>query len=165
MNTLNNILVLILTMVLQVLIFNHLHLWGGVVLVYLLALIKMPVDTKRIVQIVVGFVCGLLVDVFCNTLGLHALTCVTMMWMRQPILHLYINADDVKTGVLCGERLGINTYLRYAVTVIIFHCVFLYSVEAFTLFNFASLLLKIFFSILLTSIAAVVIEFVLLRDR
>lgn len=163
MNTLNNILWLVLSIVLQVLVFNSLHLFGGIVLVYLLALIKMPVDTNRSLQILAGFLCGLVVDIFSNTLGMHALTAVTMMWMRLPLLHLYINADDVKTGPLSGERLGMQVFIRYAITVIIVHCILLYGIESFSLFNFSSLLLRVVSSILMTSVTAIALEFATLK--
>jgi rod shape-determining protein MreD len=158
MQTLWSLLLAILGIVMQVLIFNRLHLWGGVAFVYLYALIKMPSDTPRILQIVLGFVIGFIIDCFCNTPGMHALACGTMMWMRMPLLHLFIASDDVKSGPLGMRQLGMSTFLRYLLAVTIMFCLVLYVVEAFSLFHFGLMLLKIVLSVLLTSLLIFVLE-------
>jgi rod shape-determining protein MreD len=158
MQTLWSLLLAILGIVMQVLIFNRLHLWGGVAFVYLYALIKMPSDTPRILQIVLGFVIGFIIDCFCNTPGMHALACGTMMWMRMPLLHLFIASDDVKSGPLGMRQLGMSTFMRYLLAVTIMFCLVLYVVEAFSLFHFGLMLLKIVLSVLLTSLLIFVLE-------
>lgn len=158
MQTLWNLLLAILGIVMQVLIFNRLHLWGGVAFVYLYALIKMPSDTPRFLQIVSGFVIGFIIDCFCNTPGMHALACGTMMWMRMPLLHLFIASDDVKSGPLGMRQLGMSTFMRYLLAVTIMFCLVLYIVEAFSLFHFGLMLLKIVLSVLLTTLLIFVLE-------
>lgn len=136
---------------LQVLVFNHLNLFGGVVLLYLFPMIKMPVEINRELQILFGFICGLIVDIFSNTPGMHALTCTTIMWLRLPILHLFVVAEEFKAGVPSMLKLSTPVFTRFALMIVSIHCVILYLVESFTLFNFLPLLLKIVISILLTS--------------
>lgn len=150
---------LIIGVVLQTLLFNHLQLYGGVILVYVIALIKMPVEINRNFQIFAGFLCGLIIDVFSNTIGMHTLTAVTVMWLRMPILHLYINAEDVKSGIPGNSLMGMSSYIRFAITMLAIHCILLYFVEAFTLFNILVTFLKIIISLILTFIAAITLEF------
>lgn len=158
-----SLLWIFLCVILQTLLFNHLPLFGGVVLVYLIALIKMPVEINRNVQILVGFIIGLIIDIFCNTIGLHALTAVTIMWIRMPILHLYVNADDVKTGTPSASLIGMQPYIRYALTMLALHCFLLYFIESFTLFNFVFTLLKTFMSIVMTFFVFVSLELATLQ--
>lgn len=163
MNALYNILWIILAVLLQVVLFNHLYLFGGVALVYMIALAKMPVEINRNIQILVGFFVGLTVDIFCNTPGMHALATTTVMWLRIPILHLYVNADDVKSGAPGISLIGMQEYIRYALTLVALHCVLLYFIESFTMFNFLVLLLKIVISTILTFGSALVLEFTTLN--
>lgn len=158
MNALYSFLWILLCLVLQVLVFNHLHLFGGIVLIYLIALIKMPVNINRSVQILIGFLCGLLIDIFSNTIGMHALACTTIMWMRLPLLHMYINAEDFKTGVPNSDRLSISVFIRYALTIVSVHTVLLYLIESFTLFNIVPLLLKIVITVALTFVFLMALE-------
>ena len=101
-------------------------------------------------QILLGFIVGFVVDMFCNTPGLHALTCVTTMWLRLPLLHVFIVADDIKNGCPTYHRLGSSVYTRFLGFVVLVHCVLLYSFESFTLFNFFNLLSKIVMSVVMT---------------
>jgi rod shape-determining protein MreD len=158
MQTLWSFLLAILGIAMQVLIFNRLHLWGGVAFVYLYALIKMPSETPRVLQIVFGFVVGFIIDCFCNTPGMHALACGTMMWMRMPLLHLFIASDDVKSGPLGLRQLGMSVFVRYLLAVTILFCLVLYVVEAFSLFHLWLMLLKIVLSVVLTSVIVLILE-------
>lgn len=152
-----------LALLLQVLIFNHLYLYGGVAFVYLITLIKMPVEINRNLQILTGFLVGLIIDVCCNTIGMHALTATTIMWLRIPVLHLYVNAEDVKEGVPGVNLIGMPVYVRYALTLFAMHCILLYCIEAFTLFNFLVMASKIFISLVMTSVFAIALEFATLK--
>lgn len=148
----------LLCVLLQVLVFNHLHLMGGIVLIYMVALLRMPVQINRSLQILIGFVCGLLVDIFSNTLGMHAFTCTMIMWMRLPLLHMFIIAEEIKTGSPNMEKLSTPVFVRYALTVISIHTVLLYLIESFTLFNFLPLLLKIVITVVLSFLFVMAIE-------
>ena len=159
MNYIYYFLWVLLAVVLQVLLFNRLSLAGGIVIVYMIALLKMPVEVPRIVQILIGFLVGLMVDIFCNTLGMHALATVTVMFFREPLLHLFYNDPEFKNGSVGMERIGMASYIRYALTILAFHSILLYFIEAFTLFNFLVLLSKIFISIALSLLVAIVFEF------
>lgn len=148
----------LLCWVAQVLIFNHLAVMGGIVLFYLYVLIKMPVEYNRPLQIFLGFLLGLLIDIFSNTPGMNALTSATIMWMRMPILHLYVVADDFKAGNPGRKTIGQSMYLRFCITMVVCHAILLYLVEAFTCFNFLHMLVKILVSATLTSVAFLAVE-------
>lgn len=151
-------LYMLLCIVLQVLIFNHLHLLGGVALIYVCMLVKLPVEWPRGVQILIGFLAGLCVDCFCNTPGMHALSGCTMMWMRVPLLHLFVVSDEVKNGLPGLRLLGMSVFLRYALTVISLYCIILYTVEALSVFHWEIVLTKILISILMTLLLSLVLE-------
>lgn len=149
-NIITYILGLFLAVALQVLLFNHLSLFGGVVFVYVLALLKMPRNVNRIAQIIIGFVVGFIIDVFCNTHGMHSLAAVTTMLFRDPILLLILGNQEIKYNDVNVTRLGMTHFMRYAITILAFHAFLLYFIEAFTLFNVVVVLLKVVVSVLLT---------------
>ena len=163
MTSLYSLFWLIVAVVAQVLLFNHLQLFGGVILVYVIALLKLPVEMNRNIQIIIGFICGLIIDIFSNTLGMHTMTAVTMMWLRMPILHLFINAEDVKIGVPGNSLLGMPSYIRFALTQIAVHCFLLYFIESFSLNNIFVTLSKALISLIITFVATLSIEFTTLK--
>lgn len=153
-----SLLYMLLCIALQILIFNHLHLLGGVGLIYVCMLVKLPVEWPRWVQILIGFLSGLCVDCFCNTPGMHALAGCTMMWMRVPLLHLFVVSDEVKNGLPGVRLLGMSVFLRYALVVISLYCVILYSVEAFSVFHWEIVITKILVSIAMTMLLSLILE-------
>lgn len=136
----------------QLFIFGHLTLAGGMVLSYLYMAVRMPVEWNRMWQIVIGFGIGMIVDSFTNTPGLHALACATTMWLRLPLLHMFVVVDDIKNGCPTYHRLGFSVFSRWFLILLSVHSIVLYTAEAFTLFNFWHLLSKVLFTIILTFI-------------
>lgn len=149
---------LLVGVLLQVLLFNRLHVEGGIVLFYLYVLLKVPVEVRRPLQILMGFLTGLAVDVFCNTPGMHALAAATTMWLREPVLRMFVDAEDFAAGPPSVASPGLSVFVRYAAVLIALHCMVLYGVEAFSLFHWISLILKISISLLLTLLMSLAAE-------
>ena len=57
----------IVVMLLQVLLFNQLQLWGIChPYIYILCLMMMPITLPLSVEMIIGAIAGLIMDVFCN---------------------------------------------------------------------------------------------------
>lgn len=156
------VLGLIGAVALQVLLFNHLPLFGGIVLVYVVALYKMPYSTdnvSQIIAIVTAFIVGLLIDICCNTHGMHSFTAITMMLFRNKLIEL-ISGDRIQKDTRANSTsMSMQHYLRFSITLIAIYVVLLYFIEAFSLFNVVTTLTKVLMSTLLTWLFAVVWEF------
>ena len=68
----------------------------------------------------------------------------------MPLLHMFIVQDDIKSGCPTYHRLGFTVFSKFLLCVLLIHCVVLFVVESFTLFNFLSLILKIVMSVIVT---------------
>lgn len=154
-----HLILILFYVLLQVLIFNKLHLLGGIALIYIYGMIKLPVQLPRWLQITLGFCIGLLVDLFCNTLGMHALIASTYMWLRLPILHSFIVSDDIKSGCPGLKMLSLSVFSRFVLVSVTIYCVLLYVTEACSAFNMVDMIFKIIVSTLLTTLLVLVIEF------
>ena len=53
--------------------------------VYVATIILLPFDTSRVQLILLGFVAGMLVDVFYNTIGANAAAMTLIAYLRQPV--------------------------------------------------------------------------------
>jgi len=163
MTLLRYFLWLSLAVVLQVLLFNHLSLFGGIVLIYMVSLLKIPVEIRPSLQIVIAFLTGFVIDSFCNTPGMHAFSAITVMLVRMRVLRLFDNDPEYKNGSVNLNRFGLSVVFRYILTLVTFGAILLYGIEAFTLFNFTILLTKIVISVVLTMFIAIAIEFASLK--
>lgn len=159
-DNIKNLLGVILCLFLQILIFNRLHILGGVCFVMLIPLLKMPLSISRPLQILLGFIFGLIIDIFFNTHGLYAFSLCTLMALRLPVLKLYIDYESAKVGSITPRRVGYNSYMFYVFTAILLFCIILYGVESLFLLNVWALICKIFISLLLTFITVYLIEMI-----
>lgn len=126
----------------------------------LIPFLKMPLSIYRPLQILLGFIFGLIIDIFFNTHGLYAFSLCTFMALRLPVLKLYIDYESVKIGSITPHRVGLYSYLFYVLTAILLFCVILYGVESLFLLNAWALICKITISLLLTSITVYFIELI-----
>ena len=72
-NLLKYSLIFIVSVLLQVLVLNHILIFRMISpFYYLIFLLLLPYDTPRAMLIFLGFILGLSIDAFTNTLGVHA---------------------------------------------------------------------------------------------
>ncbi|MEA1785480.1 rod shape-determining protein MreD [Arenibacter sp. GZD96] len=141
----------------QVLIFNHLNFFGYInPMVYILFLYWYPIKEQRGLFISVCFLLGLTIDIFSDTMALHAAATVTIAYFR-PILMRFcfgVNLEFQSFKLANATKLQQITFL--ALLIILHHLVF-FSLE---IFNFSNLflILKKFF---LVGIATMVLSLLL----
>ena len=76
----------LLLLLLQVLVFNHIHIMGyATPMPYVYFLLILPSDTPRWLYILLGFLLGVLIDIFGNTPGMAAAT-MTAIGLITPLL-------------------------------------------------------------------------------
>ena len=83
-----NLIRFIFLLALQVALFNHINLFGYVnAYPYLLFILLYPISGNKNLLLLLSFILGLVLDLFSNSGGVHAVACLTV-----PILDLnYLN--------------------------------------------------------------------------
>ena len=122
-----------MAMVLQVLLINQLQL-GGVChpFIYILPLLMMPITLPRWADMLIGLAAGLLMDVFCNSLGVHAAACIMLMYMRRHLIPLWVNDTERLTDVISMQTIGIAPFLKYASLLVVAHHLMVFFLTAWT---------------------------------
>lgn len=133
---------------------SHLH-----VFLYPLFIIILPLRTQRTLVILLGFILGLCIDVFYNSLGVHASALVftafmraIVLWMVQPRGGYNVNFSPTR------RRMGMNWFLRYSAIMMALHLFFYFSVEAFTFVYIVDILLSTLVSFVVSMIAVFVFQ-------
>lgn len=143
----------LLLLLLQVIIFNHIHLFGyATPMVYVLMLIMLPSDTPHWLYVLYGFIMGFLIDLFTNTPGIGAASATLTGFCTPWILRLF-----APSGYAFEEPFSPTPktmewlpYLRFATSVVLINTLAYFLAESFTFFNFGYLLLSTFLSTLIT---------------
>lgn len=145
----------------QVLLLNKICLFGlATPFIYVYFILVLDRDTNPIGLMMMAFLLGLSVDVFCNTPGVNASASVLVAFLRPNLLRLFSPRDEFDNFEPGIYTIGLWPFVRYAFVTILLHHTALFLLEAFTLANIGYLLLRIFCSTLLTLVLVVAIEFV-----
>ena len=165
---LKNIGRFILLVLLQGLILNEVNLWQGVAIpyLYILVLLMLPLETPRWLELIIGLVLGLTIDMFTNTLGMHASACVLLAYVRP----LYLKGIAPRDGYEFGQRpgiqdLGLSWFIKYAGVLILVHHFWLFFVEVYSLKGFFNTVLRVFASSVLTLILAIISQYLIMTKR
>ena len=99
----------VVVMLLQVLLFDQLQLMGIChPYIYVLCLLMMPITLPRISDMLIGAVVGLVMDIFCNSLGVHMTACILLMYVRPYLLSVLVNESDRLNEQLSLRTLGME---------------------------------------------------------
>lgn len=151
----------------QAVVFNHLILFNvAVPLAFLYLLIMLPITLGTNLSTFIGFAVGLGIDIFCDTPGVNALCCTLLAFARKPLFHLYVSMDDDLAGRSPSSRtMGHAAYMKFMLTVVAIYSTLLFTIEAFQLFNFRLLILRILASTAYTFILLYAFDCLTLRNR
>ncbi|MDR0347883.1 MAG: rod shape-determining protein MreD [Tannerella sp.] len=153
------LLYFILFVALQVLVLNNIQLFRTILsLLYIYVIIKIPINLTKISVIIISFLLGLVIDIFVNTLGLHAAACTLIGFARQPLLNTFSEKDMIEDVSPSYATLGVGSFIRYTLSIVVLHHTALYLIESLSLFDPLFLCIRITGSIILTSLCIFVVE-------
>ena len=153
------VLLFIILVLSQILVLNHIHLFGcAVPLLYVYFILLFNRYYPRWALLLWGFLLGLGIDTFSNTPGLAAAS-LTLVALLQPyVLNMFIahdNSDDVKPSI---RTLGPGKYIAYPSICIFAFCLMFFTLESFNFFNWLQWISNIIGSTVLTIVFVIVLE-------
>ena len=135
-------------------------------LVYIGFLLFLPIDLSRPLLMLIGFILGLSVDIFYDSLGIHAAAAVLTGFIRPTWLNALTPQGGYDIGVSPGlQRMGFGWYFAYSGLLIFIHHFTIFYVEAggFSLFFFT--LVKVIFSTIFTFLVLFLIQLLFSRGK
>jgi rod shape-determining protein MreD len=151
----------IILVLVQVALLNNIRLGGYVnPYIYVLFIMLLPVRTPKTLLLVLCFALGLTVDIFSNTLGLHAAASVFLGFARPGILRALSPREgyeaDTSPTIM---QMGLQWFLIYCVIMVLCHHLVLFYVEVFRFSEFFSTLWRALCSSLATVIVILLSQF------
>lgn len=133
---------------------------------YILFILLLPFGVPNGLLFLLAFITGLTVDVFYDTLGLHALACSILAFVRILFIRLTVQRDgfdnepEPRLGIM-----GFRWFLFYAVILAFFHHLVLFTFETFRLSEIGYTLIRVVLSCLFTTALILITEFVFYRKK
>jgi hypothetical protein len=143
---------------LQVLLFRRFYFgWSGFnyvqFIVYPILFMILPFKVSRSALVLIGFIVGMVIDMFYDSPGVHTSASVFSTFLRPYILSTIeprkgYNVNDSPTP----KYLGMNWFLTYSSILMFCHLFFYFSVEVFTFYYMGEIWLKTIFSFVFSMI-------------
>ena len=151
MEWIRQIVRLVVVVLLQVLLFDHLQIAGwGLPMVYVLFLMNLPVQVPRWAEILIGAMVGLVFDVWHSSLGVNMAACVAFCYLRPILLGNLIQDLERVKGEVCSASIGSIEYVKSLAILTVVHHLLVFSLESWSWHNWWIVLLQTLLSSVLT---------------
>lgn len=155
----------IVLVLVQVLFLNQVQFSGFVnPYLYILFIMLLPLNSPRYVTLIGAFILGLSIDIFSNTLGMHAFATVFIAYLRPIVIRLITNREEDMDDYPGLAQNGFVWFLYYSVLMVTLHHMVLFCLEVFSFSNFQETLYRIFLSSVCSIFVIVLSQFIVFRD-
>lgn len=163
--SLTNILRFVLLVFIQVAILNNIQISGFInPYVYVLFVLLLPFETPNWLLLLLSFFLGLSIDIFSNTLGMHASASVFMAYLRPYVLNYLSLREGYEQGTRPGVfHYGFAWFFKYCIALVLAHHSFLFFIEVFSFSSFSETLVRILFSSFFTLSLLVTSQFLMFK--
>ena len=144
---------------LQVLLLNHIHLFGyATPMVFVAFLLYFPLNASRIGVLLWGFAMGLVVDIFSNTLGMATASMTLAAMVQQPLLAMMAPRDSAENITANYQTMGRSTHIRFIILLVLVHHTVFYLLESFSFHHPLQLLISFLSGTLLSILLILTLE-------
>ncbi len=150
-----NIIRFIGLVLLQVLVLNHLNLFGYLnPLVYIVWVFLFPISKNKSVFLLTSFFIGLSIDFFSDSGGIHAAATVFIAFIRLPVLKAVLRKSDFDYLLFNLRATSFSKSILFISILTILHHFIIFSLEYFDFNSFVTIISNT----LLTSIFTIFIS-------
>jgi hypothetical protein len=151
----------------QVMLLKNLVLFDSAFcFLYIVFILLLPFEMSAMMTIVIGFITGLTIDIFYDSMGLHAFATVLISYLRNYWLSVITPQGGYDAGnspTLAAN--GVQWFLVYAIPLVFIHHLVLFFLEATGFEMFWYTMLKIIGSLLFTMIVIVFLQLLVPQRR
>jgi rod shape-determining protein MreD len=157
---LSNIARFILLLATQITIFNNIDFLGYInPFPYILFIILFPVNGNKSILVLSSFFIGIIIDLFCNSGGVHAASCLLLAYVRPIIFKFSFGLSYEYQTVRLNDVLTTERFSFILISVIIHHFS-LFLLEVFQLNFLWDILLRTLLSTIFTTIICIVLIYI-----
>lgn len=160
-STIMNIFRFIILLALQVIIFSRLNLFGFLnPYPYILYILLYPVNGNKAGLLLSSFFLGLLLDMYTDSGGTHAVACVTLAYLRPTFFKFSFGLSYEYQTVKINERLSPERFSFILISVVTHHLI-LYLLEVFRFSLILDVLLRTLLTTLFTLTLCIIIIYLI----
>ncbi len=164
---LKNILRYFLLVIIQVFLLKNMVFYGlNTPYLYILFILLLPFETPKWLLFLLSFLIGLNIDLFSDTLGLHATACVVTAFVRVSITSITVQKDNYDSDPEPTLAImGFRWFFFYALVLTLVHHFVLLNLEVFRFSEIPETLNRVLVSSLFTLTLIFITELLFYRKR
>ena len=145
----------------QIVVLNNIQFSGYInPFVYIMFIMMLPVRIPNWLLLIIAFFTGLTIDIFSNTMGMHAAACVFMAYVRPALLRIMAPRDGYEAESFpSAQQLGFTWFLIYAAALTFAHHMVLFYIEVFRFSEFFSTFLRVILSTVATVLFVMISQY------
>jgi hypothetical protein len=156
-----NIARFILLLAAQVLIFNNFNFLGYInPFPYILFIILYPVNGNKYWLLATSFLLGILMDLFCNSGGVHTTACIILAYFRPTLFKFSFGLSYEYQTVRLNDVLTPERFSFIFLAIVIHHLT-LFILEVFTFEFFWNIIARTIISTIFTTIISILIIYLI----
>lgn len=155
----------LLLVTLQIVVLDNVYL-GGLVnpVIYMLFILMLPTGMNRSLLLVLAFASGLVVDVFNNMLGFHAVACTAVAFMRILFADRILTKDDpVEIETPSIYTVGNQQYLGFMALMTLLYNLIYFTIVVFDMRDLWRIATLTLLSTVVDMVLAVLYQVIFLR--
>ena len=146
-----NIIRFILLVLIQVFVLDNIQFLGYISpMIYVLFILSLPIRFPRGTLLILAFLLGLIIDIFNNTMGIHAFATVFIAFIRSTVIKMSVSTEEMSNPTPSFRVFGVANYVKYVVIMVLIHHSVLFLIESFSFLQLSLLIPKILLSSVVT---------------
>lgn len=138
-----NIIWLFILVLLQVLIFNNINLFGYTnPLIYVVFIFYYPLKREKGTFLTLSFLLGLFIDFFSNSGGIHAAATLFIAFIRLPLLTSILNKTDFDYHLFNIRGISFFKAFSFISIQVLIHHLIVFSLDYFSFNDFGKIISK-----------------------
>lgn len=157
----------VILLAIQILLLKNLALFGvAFCFIYLLGVLLLPISIRPVPLLLISFSVGLTVDIFYDTLGMHAAALTCLAFIRG----FWLKAVSPSGGYDDNDRPDLKSqstgwFVSYAFPMIFLFCLVFFTIDFWGTGKWLNVLNKSFFSSIFTLVLAIIVQLLFFKRR
>jgi hypothetical protein len=131
---------------------------------YMLFIILFPVNGNKYGLLAASFLLGFIMDLFCNSGGIHAMSCLVLAFIRPSLFKFSFGLSYEYQTVKLVDVLSPERFSFILMSVVVHHFL-LFMVEAFQFEFFLDVLLRALLSSVFTIISCIIVIYLIKPNK
>ena len=154
----------ILLVLIQILILNQVQLSGYInPYMYILFILLLPVNTPAYAMLMLAFLLGITIDIFSNSMGIHASASVLIAYVRPFVIRSVSVRDEEMDNYPGLMQTKFSWFFKYTAVLVIIHHFILFYLEVFSFSGFFITFLRVLLSSIFSIFIIVLSQFIIFR--